>query len=910
MAEPILAGLILADQQMREANDRNQITQCQLPVGHLEEVRQETVLQGEYHRVERRRRGDLTEKAIPVFDIKKLYIAITLLLYHSCTNQKGNSAAADICKKLEKTEMEMILKLCQRLKSFEITVVNIEASIKAAYEATYGLVPVNWTFRKKKKEAKEVPDDEIAGINPPVECGDEAKSEVDASESELRTLLSPDDQQSEFSQKDELSLHKEDEVKPKNDNEEIVIKTTKPDQEMSSLDILELDVIEDNAQPCKANCNCTKCAKNRPTSSEPEETKEKRYPPLPPPRPNIAKASVYSISSPGDPKWNLYCALASMVLLAVIIVILCSMTLRDTDDQTTVELVEDEKPTSVKLKRIAREGIVDTEGQWQCKNHFCVKTQPEENATTYLSLSRCTLLCMGPQIWPHPIGYTHYSKTIVALSTTNLEYKFQSVPSEIVHNYLAGAFKLFLKSIFRLEQIDRNKQENLTEPIDLPIKRISIQIEVETDADPRIRLNTEEAYMININMVAHRVQIRIVSASFCGARHALETTSQLILLDQKTGYLITLSEVTIKDAPTYKYRGLMIDTGRNYIPVSDIMRTIDAMAACKLNTFHWRISSDTSFPLYLPKLPFLYEYGAYDRSMVYTKSDVHNVVKKAAVRGIRVLIEVTAPGPVGRPWSWFPQATCPRKSDNYSCENVLCMRLLMDTTVFDTLQIIYSEIIEMTGVTDVFHLSDGMFSMTNCYQLISDRDGFLKNALERLKLANDGYIPKLPIIWYSPHLMKDSEAKIWDRLGVQLADWDPNPGEQYLGKFRVIHSTKWDLSCAMVKQRCVKFRTWQEMYSWKTWRNIDVFTIEGGEAVLWTDLVNSGNLDSVLWPRAAAVAERLWSDAIANSTANKYVYLRLDMQRWRMILLGIKVQPIWPAWCSFNPSKCLAKIRK
>ncbi|KPJ01201.1 putative beta-hexosaminidase fdl [Papilio xuthus] len=466
----------------------------------------------------------------------------------------------------------------------------------------------------------------------------------------------------------------------------------------------------------------------------------------------------------------------------------------------------------------------------------------------YKSLSRCILLCMGPQLWPHPIGYTQYSKEIMALSTMNLEYKFQSVPSEIVHNYLASAFKLFLKNVFKLER-DR-KKSNISDS-DLPIRKISIEIEVENDPDPKLRLDTDESYTIQINTIGNRVVFKISGYSFCGVRHGLETTSQLILLDQVTGYLITLSNITIKDRPCYKYRGLMLDTGRNYITVSNIMRTLDGMASCKLNTLHWRISSETSFPLYLTKLPYLSDYGAYDRSMIYTKIDVKSIVRKAALRGIRVILEVAAPGPVGRAWSWFPQSTCPLKTNNYTCQNILCTRLLMDKAVFDILQIIYTEILEMTGVNDVFHLSDGMFSITNCYELISDRDGFLNNALDRLKLANKGNLPQLPIIWYTSHLMKDSEAKIWERMGVQLTDWEPNPGEHYLG-----------------------------------------------------------NIDSLLWPRAAAVAERLWSDTIANSTANKYVYMRLDRQRWRMLLRGIRAQPIWPAWCSFNPSTCLAKIRK
>lgn len=347
-----------------------------------------------------------------------------------------------------------------------------------------------------------------------------------------------------------------------------------------------------------------------------------------------------------------------------------------------------------------------------------------------------------------PIGYTYFSKKIVVLATNKLEYKFQSIPSDIVHQYLAEAFKLFIGDLARLERMHSKTDKNVAvETEDLKVKKMNIQIDVDTDPDPRLRINTDESYSIKIE-TTNIVKINLTAASFCGIRHALETLSQMILLDQNTGNLITVSNAAIKDAPSYKYRGLMIDTGRNYIPVSDLMRTIDAMATCKLNTFHWRITDSASFPLLLPKLSNLFEFGAYSRQMVYTKEDIKSVVNRAGIRGIRVLIEVAVPGPVGRAWSWSNDATCPKKNDRKTCDNVLCTRLKMQDPVFDVLQHIYSEIIEMTGVEDIFHLSDSIFSLSNCYYLIDEREGFLEKAIDRLRLANKGFLPKLPVIWF------------------------------------------------------------------------------------------------------------------------------------------------------------------
>lgn len=354
----------------------------------------------------------------------------------------------------------------------------------------------------------------------------------------------------------------------------------------------------------------------------------------------------------------------------------------------------------------------------------------------HLSLSRCILLCTGPQIWPQPIAYTSFSKTIVGLATNRMEYKFQNIPSKAVNQYLAKAFKLFLVELSRLERVDMQNRKNFTKDFD--VKNLTILINVESDPDPRIRLNTDEAYYLKIETLTKKVKVSITSISFCGIRHGLETLSQLMLLDQSTGYLITLSSLHIKDSPTYKYRGIMLDTGRNYLPVKDLMRTIDAMSSCKLNTLHWRVSDAASFPLLLPGLENLVRYGAYDSSMVYTEEDVKRVVSRAAVRGIRVVMEVAMPGPVGRAWSWSEEAICPKKVDNDTCDKESCIRLRMSEKMLSYLKIIYTYIIAMTGVDDVFHLSDGVFSLSNCYYLMNSRAYFLDKALDVLKSANNG----------------------------------------------------------------------------------------------------------------------------------------------------------------------------
>lgn len=98
------------------------------------------------------------------------------------------------------------------------------------------------------------------------------------------------------------------------------------------------------------------------------------------------------------------------------------------------------------------------------------------------------------------------------------------------------------------------------------------------------------------------------------------------------------------DAPLYGHRGVMLDTSRNYYPVKDVLRTVEAMAMNKVNVFHWHVTDSHSFPLVLPSEPVLAEKGAYGPHMVYTPEDVKTVVEFGLDRGVRVLPEIDSPG--------------------------------------------------------------------------------------------------------------------------------------------------------------------------------------------------------------------------------------------------------------------------
>lgn len=94
-----------------------------------------------------------------------------------------------------------------------------------------------------------------------------------------------------------------------------------------------------------------------------------------------------------------------------------------------------------------------------------------------------------------------------------------------------------------------------------------------------------------------------------GARHALETFTQLVsgdkpdYTDQYKCSLRLVAGAKIWDRPVYKHRGLVLDTSRNFIPMDDIKKMIDAMGTVKMNVFHWHATDSHSFPLESTRVP-------------------------------------------------------------------------------------------------------------------------------------------------------------------------------------------------------------------------------------------------------------------------------------------------------------------
>jgi hexosaminidase len=154
-------------------------------------------------------------------------------------------------------------------------------------------------------------------------------------------------------------------------------------------------------------------------------------------------------------------------------------------------------------------------------------------------------------------------------------------------------------------------------------------------------VDEDESYSLEVSSS----DARLHAATVVGAMRGLETLQQLVQSDA-TGYF--LPAVSIRDTPRFRWRGLMIDCGRHFMPVDAIKRALDGMASVKLNVFHWHLSEDQGFRMENRAFPKLT--GSGSDGLFYTQEQAREIVAYARERGIRVVPEFDMPG---HTTAWF-----------------------------------------------------------------------------------------------------------------------------------------------------------------------------------------------------------------------------------------------------------------
>ncbi|MBZ3883423.1 Beta-hexosaminidase subunit alpha [Sciurus carolinensis] len=408
----------------------------------------------------------------------------------------------------------------------------------------------------------------------------------------------------------------------------------------------------------------------------------------------------------------------------------------------------------------------------------------------------------------------------------------------------------------------------------------------------------------NYTLTVNDKRFLLVSQNVWGALRGLETFSQLVWKSSEGTFFI--NKTKIEDFPRFPHRGLLLDTSRHYLPLFSILDTLDVMAYNKFNVFHWHIVDDSSFPYESITFPELTRKGSYNPvTHIYTAQDVKEVIEYARLRGIRVLVEFDTPG---HTLSWgpgIPGLLTPCYSESQPSGTFGPV----NPSLNNTYEFMSSFFLEISSVFPDFYLHLGGDEVDfTCWKSNPDIQAFMKKKGfgDDFKQLESFYIQTLLdivsaygkgyVVWQE---VFDNKVKVRPDTIIQV--WQEELPVDYMKEmelitkagFRALLSAPWYLN------RITYGPDWKDFYKveplgFKGTPEQKALVI-GGEACMWGEYVDSTNLVPRLWPRAGAVAERLWSK---NSLTDvKFAYQRLSHFRCELLRRGVQAQPLNIGYC-------------
>jgi hexosaminidase len=418
-----------------------------------------------------------------------------------------------------------------------------------------------------------------------------------------------------------------------------------------------------------------------------------------------------------------------------------------------------------------------------------------------------------------------------------------------------------------------------------PVNGTKATLVVHTDHDskPVQELGEDETYVLEVTPSG----ANIIAPTDLGALHGLQTFLQLVSVSPD-GFAAPV--VNIKDTPRFPWRGLMIDAARHFIPLEVLRRNIDGMEAVKMNVFHWHLSENQGFRVESKKFPKLHDMGS--NGLYYTQDEIRGLIAYARERGIRVVPEfdipghstawfvghpefASAPGPftIERRWGIFDPAFDPTNEKVYK---------FLDAFIAEMAKLFLDHFFHVGG------------DEVNGKQW--DANPKIQEFIRAHDLKGNAGLQ----LYFNKKLQG-----IVSKHGKSMVGWD-EVLDPTLPKDIVIQSWRGQASLAeAAKQgyRAILSKGYYLDLGWSAARHYAVDPmgdaaaglspeekqrILGGESCMWSEYVNAENIDSRIWPRNAAIAERLWSPQEVRDPAS--MYARMHVLSAQLEWLGLTHQ--------------------
>jgi len=483
---------------------------------------------------------------------------------------------------------------------------------------------------------------------------------------------------------------------------------------------------------------------------------------------------------------------------------------------------------------------------------------------------------------------------------------------------------------------------------------IEVNVKID-DYNADLQHGVDESYTLDITQNSQSIDI--TAKTVWGALHAFTTLQQLVISDGKGGLMVE-QPVSIKDYPLYPYRGVMIDSGRNFISPKKIFEQIDGLALSKMNVLHWHLEDAQSWPVQMTTYPDMTK-DAYSTREIYSHDDIRSIIAYAKARGVRVIPEIDMPGHASSGWKQVDKSILACIDSWWSNDNWPLHTAVepnpgqLDILNNKTYEVIGKVYKELSGLfTDSFFHVGADEIQPGCYNFSTlITDWFAANSSrtynDLVQYWVDHAVPTFKntanrtlVMWEDVYISAEGAHNV--PKDIILQSW--NNG---IGNIKNLTRDGYDvivssadfmyLDCGfggwisndprydvMVNPNtsiltfnygggggswCAPYKTWQRIYDYDFTEGLtdaEAKHVIGAVSPLWSEQSDDTVISTKMWPRAAALAELVWSgnrNADGQKRTTELTQRILNFREY-LVALGVQAAPLMPKYCLQHPHAC------
>lgn len=417
--------------------------------------------------------------------------------------------------------------------------------------------------------------------------------------------------------------------------------------------------------------------------------------------------------------------------------------------------------------------------------------------------------------------------------------------------------------------------------------------------------------------------VKITANSPVGIYWGVQTFRQLLPERIEANEAVTdveweVATGTIRDYPQYAWRGAMLDVARHFFGVEDVKRYIDLISLYKMNTLHLHLSDDQGWRIEIKSWPNLTKIGG--RTQVgggeggfYTQEEYKEIVDYAQSRFMTIVPEIDMPGHInaalvsykelnpGTRISREPAGEKPRPTPGLEYTGVEVGFSTLDVKKDITFQFVNDVLRELAEMTPGPYLHIGgdeaavtkkpdYIAFINRFKEIVEKNGKKMVGWEEIAQANIDSTVTVQH-WHSQEYAKMAAEK-----GAKLIY---SPSTKIYLDMQYDSTTKLGLHWAAYIEV-------DSSYMWDPATHVegvDAGQIRGVEAPLWGEtIVTMDDIEYLLFPRIAGVAEIGWTKADQRNWDDYKVRLANHGKRWEVMEINYYRSPKVP-WDAEKPAQ-------